>query len=297
MAQVVKNESFAIMLIVVAASSYGLYPSFTKLSYAAGVNQSYIIVFSTFIRALALSAFAFFFQKHSLRSLFPLRPAVLFAALLQALSIIGILGSLLYIPAPVMITIVFSHTFMLLLYSGYRGIEQLTPAVIASTLLALLGVGLVVDVFSESAELEVFGLSLAFMGALATAGRFFLFGQLAKAIPSVIVGGSTLFFAFFFLLPIFYFQPPAPPMTLPAHGFVWASALTLSFGSLLTFYALSIVSAFRISFILKIEPIFTSLFAVLLLGEVLSLTRYIGMALVLLSLFFYEFYRRVANSS
>src|SRR5690606_5880797 len=104
------------------------------------------------------------------------------------LSIIGVLASLQYISAPVTITIVFTHTMMLFLYFAYRREVALQSSTVLSILFALLGVALVVDLWGNHDSNSYLGISLAFMAAIASAVRMYLFGRQLQTENPAIVG-------------------------------------------------------------------------------------------------------------
>lgn len=288
-----KNINLGILLLICAAASFGFYPSMAKLAFKEGVNQSYLIICTTGVRAIALILFAGLVQKHAFKGILDFSRDSIVSGLLQALSVIGIIASLEYIPGPVMITIVFTHTIMLLIYSACKGRLVLSTSAVATTIAALVGVSMVVDLYSNFANVNVIGVCLAFIGALATASRFYAFGELAKTIPSVIVGARALSYATLFLLCLIYFQEPRGPTSQISFFYVFGCALSLAVGSILVFYTLSLMDIFRISFILKLEPIFTSIYAIAMLGEILKPVQYLGIFLVLLSLILYEYFERL----
>jgi drug/metabolite transporter (DMT)-like permease len=82
-------------------------------------------------------------------------------------------------------------------------------------------------------------------------------------------------------------QLPVTPM-----GFTWLAVASgsLSLATFAMFYGVSLLGAFRYSLFAKMEPVFTSLFSVWFLGEILKPQQYIGIGIVIGSLVLYQTY-------
>jgi hypothetical protein len=92
---------------------------------------------------------------------------------MQAVSIFGIIAALKFMPGPIVITILFSHTIMLLIIMRIKGELKVSPLLAVVTLVALLGIALVVDIFSNVRGISVPGLILAGVATIATATRLY----------------------------------------------------------------------------------------------------------------------------
>lgn len=276
-------------MAVCAAASFGLYPSAAKLAYADGANQSFLIITTTFARAGAL-LLAALLEKRTLLEIYKKSGEAIWSGFLQAVSIFGIIASLLYIPGPVMITIIFTHTIMLLFLMAYKGEIRLTWLALGSTLAALVGIGLVVKVHSHFAGVHKGGLLLAFIGAIATTSRFYSFGNQVKETAPSVVGARSFAYAALFTLLLAFIQTPAAPQSPTGLYWVGACCLSLSLGSVVTFYAMSLIGSFRLSLTMKLEPIFTSMYAILLMHEILDPLQYFGIGLVVSSLLVFQYF-------
>ena len=73
-------------------------------------------------------------------------------------------------------------------------------------------------------------------------------------------------------------------------GYVWLAlaAVSITLGSFGMFYAVSLIGSFRYSLFMKLEPVFTALFSIALVNEVLKPQQYIGMGIVISSLVIYQ---------
>lgn len=283
-----KSEIRGLVIAGLSAVVLGLYPPAAKVAYADGANSVCIILVTTFFRAASLVIFCIATGRTLVTTGEPLL-RIFSGGFFQAISIIGVLGSLAYLPGPVALIILFSHTIMLLLFLAYLGQATLTPVAVASTLAALLGLSFVVDVWSNLSGLNLIGISLAFMSAIATMSRLYVFGVQLQGSDPAAVGARTFVGAFVCILGILLYQLPIPPHS--AAGYLWLAAASMSLivGTFGTFYSIALVGAFRFSMMIKIEPIFTALFSIIILGEVLKLTQYLGMALVVGSLMYYQY--------
>lgn len=282
------GKFLGILAIVAASVVYGLYPTHAKLAYQHGVSQTFVIIFSTFVRALALTLVAACWQKHSVKRIIAFDQASFKAGIFQSISIFGIIYSLKYISGSVMITIVFTHATMLIVFTSWKEGLRLKLSTLASVILALVGVALVVNILNGVEKLNLFGVSLAFLAALATAVRMYIFGQQAKTIPSIIVGARVMFIAGILNLVLVFLQKPIGPSDLSTWINVLICSGSLAAGGILTFWALSVLDVCNISVLAKIEPICTTIYAYLILNEVLFTSQYVGMIFVISSLVAYQ---------
>lgn len=286
----VSENNLAILLILTAALSYGLYPSLTKLAYQQGATVATVVILSTVVRAAVLRMALLYLQRERRRRLLSFDRATVIASVMQVASIFGMLFSVKFISPAVMITLVFTHTSMILLYNTATG--QISPSImqLCTTLTALLGVSCIVNVFNGFEDVAIFGVLLALTAAIATAIRFLLFEKLAQEDVSLAIGFRVMLLASMLSLPLCLYEP----FTFDGFFLILLSGLALGLGTVLTFYALSLVSALKISLFLKVEPIFTAIYAFFILGNALHAVQYVGMLLVLGSLYANEYFERRA---
>lgn len=278
-----------IVLSVLCAMAFGIYPSTSKMAYRDGANPVFLIIATTFLRALLLFVVCFF-QRKSVYCKRKELMRVASAGFFQAVSIFGILASLVYLPGPVTITIVFTHTILLFLLLVIRKEVTMDVVTLCISLVALLGVACVVDLWGNNDFTSYFGICLALIGALASVARMYLFGkQLEQGDPSIV--GAQIFFAtFLFTTLLVFYDMPIGPQTLQGYGWVLVSGLSLALPTYGMFYCISLIGSFQFSLLMKIEPIFTTVFSILILGEFLKTTQYVGILLVIVSLVLYQFH-------
>lgn len=277
-----------LLFALLSAAGFGVYPAAARFAYADGANATFIMLLTTGVRLLAFWAFCSLTHKR----LFARRQDTqrgMIGGFFQAISIAGIFGALLYLPGPVMIIIVFTHTLMLLFFMAWKREVALDAVTLVTTLAAFMGLTFVLDIWSQTRTYDLFGMGLAFAAALATATRLYVYAHEMKTRSPAIVGAENFVFAFLFLLPLAAFMPPALPDTATGLGFALAGAVTQAAATLSMFYGIAALGAFRFSLFLKLEPVFTALFSVLLINEMLSWHQYAGMLAVLASLVTYQY--------
>ena len=278
-----KQEKIGVLLCLCTAVIMGLYPPMAKLAYDEGANIAFVVLLTTFMRFIALYGFA----KWQRQKLFQTKRDVKLgfsAGFFQACSIIGILGATYFIPGSIVIIIMFTYSLMLLFFSAWRGVYKLNKANIFLTFIALFGLAMVLDFFNQEITLNLIGIGLAIMSAFATFARIYIFGIHDKGKSPAVIGAETFMIAVIVLGLLSLWQTPIAPET--AYGWMMASlsGLSLAIGSFGIFYGVALLGAYRFSMIAKLEPIFTALFGLLLLSEVLSVVQYVGMIVVIISL-------------
>ncbi|MBL8637373.1 MAG: DMT family transporter [Alphaproteobacteria bacterium] len=282
-----RKETLGVLIALASAAVFGFYPPATRGAYADGVNPAFIILFTTFWRTASLSLFCLGTKRPLLRKKENIKNGIL-NGFFQTASTVGILGAMQFLPGPVVITIVFSYTLMLYLFLVFKGEEKLNPQTLIPVFFAFIGLTLVVNVQDKLEEVSLPGLCLAFMAAIATATRVYAYGNVLKKNDPAVIGAETFIFTLLFCSLLTFYQTPLLPQS--TMGWVWAgsSAAALSLGSFGMFYGISMIGAFKFSLLTKLEPISGAIFSVILIGEKLSPTQYLGMATVILSLLAYQ---------
>jgi drug/metabolite transporter (DMT)-like permease len=275
------------ILILSAALSFGLYPAAAKLAYADGMNATSLVLITTAARTFTLVGAAWLRGINFHQITAEMRDSM-WGGACQAATIFGIIFSLRYIPGPVMITIVFTHTLILLAILHVRGEGAMSTHALVSSIAALLGIMLVVNLFGNAGELKWLGIALAFLGAVTSAIRVYTYGKQVRDTAPELVGARAFLIALIFLLPLLLFETPTAPHKASGAVGVLLACLSLSVGTLCTFRALKILGSFRCSLTLKFEPVVTCLFSWWILDERLSPSQYLGIGIVLGSLVFYQ---------
>lgn len=289
------REIIGIIIAIGSALVFGLYPAATRGAYAEGANVIFIILFTTFFRAGTMSLFCMASKRKLFKSKNDIKTAVE-NGFFQMASIIGILGGMAFLPGPVVITIMFSYTVLLYLYLVFKREEKLNAVTLLSVVMALIGLSMVVGAQDKFVDLSMIGLILAVMAALATATRMYRYGALLKRLDPAIVGAETFIFVLLFSCLLMFYEWPVTPVS--SQGWMWAgvAALSLSIGNFGMFYGIQLLGSFKFAFFIKLEPIFGAIFAFMLIGETLTITQYLGMGVVVVSLCIYQLMQNNLNA-
>ncbi len=278
---------------LLASITFGVHPTAARAVYAAGGSASLVIVATTAARALSLYVFCLLTKKPIFQAKADW-PIAARGGFFQAVSVLAIFFAFTTLPGPVAITITFTHTLMLLFFMAWRGETKLDRATVAVTVAALGGLSMVLNIWQPQGAISAAGVMLALTAAVGTMSRLYVFGHQTKVRPPAVVGAETFLCAALFVLPVFLWQPLALPVRPSGYGWLALSCAAMSAGTILMFFGIGYLGAFRYSLLAKLEPVFTSLFAALLIGEVLGAMQYAGIAVVVGSLALYQYveYRR-----
>lgn len=276
-------EYLGLIICVASAIIFGLYPPAARAVYQDGGNITFVILVATACRLVGLYIFALT-QKLSLFNKFEDYKLNFYAGVFQALSIIGLLAGSFFIPGAVVVIIMFSYSLMLLLFSAWRKEVRLNKVNICSTLCALMGLFFVLNISNQGTSYPLAGILLALLAAFATFSRTYIFGKQRNHRHPIAIGVETFVVAFICLLPLMFWQLPQPPSSNIGYIMMLISALSLTIGSYGMFYGISYLGAYKFSMIMKLEPIFTTLFGIILIGDFLQFSQYFGIFLVLMSL-------------
>ena len=285
------NAKLGIVLAVLSAMIYGWCPAPARAVYADGANMMFVALASIFCRALCMSAYSVFrgFRLFSSETNWK---RTLLSGLFQALSVIGIMGSLAYIESAITWVILFSYPLFLLMFQMVRGEHPKSPLAAIITLTALGGLAIVLDVGSVQSGANTVGVLLAFMGAVATTFRFYIYGKQMETMSPVVVGAENFIVALALLLLASLFMHPVLPQTLVGGGWMLVSVISMTAGSFLGFYGVGLMGSFRWSLLSKMEIIFVTLFSTFFFNEILKTSQYLGMLVVMGCLVAYQYVAR-----
>lgn len=270
-----------------SALAFGLYPAATQLAYKHGGNASFVIIVTTFARAFALLLFCLIRKKRCIPERDSWR-TVICGGFFQAISAVSLLGSLLFLPGPVTMTIFFTHTILLLFYLVLRREMKLTVSTALTTIVALIGVSLVVDVWHNTNSVQWQGVGLAMIASIATMSRLYVYGKQLHMSDPAVVGAQAFSVAALLTTCIAFISTPTSPTSLGGLLGVALSCLSLIFGTFTMFYGIAAAGSFRYSLTIKIEPAFTAMFSWLVMDQTLVSTQYMGILLVIASLIVYQ---------
>lgn len=281
------RKTAGILLTILSAVLYGLYPSCARAVYADGGNEVFMMTLTTIMRTAGLYLFCLYMKQQIFQTRLHIRLGVQ-GGFFQALSALGIFSALNFLPGPVVLIIVFSHTILLMVYLMWRGDLKVEAGTIVTTVMALLGLTFVLDLWNQTTALSIPGFLFALMAALATLSRLYVYGEQTKIRSPAAVGTEAFVFSSLFLLLTFIYKLPAMPQSL--EGIMWTivGGVSMAVATVSMFYGIGLLGAFQFSLLLKLEPVFTSVFAAIILHEILAPHQYAGILLVIGSLVIYQ---------
>lgn len=282
-----KMQRLGICIAVVTAIVFGAYPAAVRGVYESGGNAVFMVIASTLTRAVFLSTYCLATKKPLFQSAEDAQKAFV-GGFFQAVSVLGIFAGLVFLPGPLVLIIVFTHTLMLLLYMAWRGEIELDAFTVWTAVMALVGLSLVLDIWHVQPTSSLIGMAASFIAAVATVSRLYVYGHQTKTRSPAVVGAESFLVASLFTLVAALFQAPAMPASGVGQLFSVIACLSLSIGTFGMFYGISLLGSFQWSLFSKLEPIFTAIFSTLILHEVLAPYQYFGMIVVIISLVLYQ---------
>lgn len=285
-----------ILIILSASVLFGFSWPTVRGAYLEGANNICVIMVTTFLRGVFLAGFCFYKKQSIFENKADLVTG-LRSGFVQAVSVIGILGSMVYLQAPIAIVLLFTSTLMLLFFLWFKGEIEINKWLLITTAICFVGISFVVDVWNAKLSDNLIGYILIAVGAIATTSRMYIFGRQVQHKPPAVVGAQTFVFAFLFLLLLPLYKMPELPHTMLGYVWVILGGLTASLATFAMFFAIAKVGSFHFSLYNKLEPVFGSIFSAILIGEILGIGQYIGMLIVIGSLVSYQVWdhRRKTN--
>jgi len=156
--------------------------------------------------------------------------------------------------------------------------------------IALAGLGLATGFSQQGLDLRGLGLAVfAMLGAAFTILANAEAGRDANALSVCLY--MMVAAALVLTVPLALLGPVSWPVTAAGWGGLVGVAVLATLGTLTFFAGMPMVGTTRAAMISNLEPILGILLAVLLLGETLSLTRWLGVALVIAAIAGMEYLR------
>ncbi|MGH7652665.1 MAG: DMT family transporter [Gemmatimonadaceae bacterium] len=195
----------------------------------------------------------------------------------QALITYLSLHALQYISVGPLAFLFYTYPAWVTLLAALRGVERLTPLSVSALALALIGVTVIVGVRTTE-KLNPIGVTLALASALLYSAYLPLLNHFQQRVPALVsaflvaLGAGVSFVLVAAFGKQFYF---------PSELAVWSNILILAVVSTVIAFSalikgLSVLGPVRTSIIATVEPFFTAMLGVAILGNELTITMLIG---------------------
>ncbi len=280
-------------LVVLSTGAIAVVPSLAKLAYDGGSDALTVIAG----RCVATAAVCFLVTIILGRPLRIPGRSLAFSlglGLLYAAHLYGLLGAVMYLPVNMVILIYFLHPLIIRVIAICAGHEKASALRLGALVGGVIGLGLAVGFSREG--LSGMGIALAFMAALMAAvviagSSLAMRNSDSLAVTSYMMLSAALCLAVFSLV--------QSDMKLPVTAEGWLGfggvAIAYTIGTLTFFGAIPLLGAVRAAMITNLEPMLGILFAMLILGERMSLIQVTGIAMVIASIFAMEMARPAAR--
>lgn len=277
-----------VLLALMAAAIYAIVPNFVRLAFLNGVPALETVSFRTIAVALVLGIIAVL-TRQSFKVPWAAWPSLVGQTCATLLVSVCYLASLQFIP--VTLSVVIFYTFPLIILVGAPFIEGHVPN-LARTGVAVLGfAGLWVALAPDFGQLPLFGLVLAFLGAIGCAMQFFTGRVLSRHMPSAAFGSLVHVMLIPVIVPLAYGltggsfallgSAPVGPYALIA---VAGACLAYVSGYFLHMSSVRAAPASVVAPFFNFEPLVTTTIAFLLLKETLTQNQMLGGAMVFAAL-------------
>ena len=266
-------------MIIVSAFSFGSISVLTVLTTRAGTP---LLTAMAWRYVLAVGLLGASVSSAQLRTIGKWRivQLMLIGGLGQALITYLSLHALEYISVAPLAFLFYTYPAWVALLAAIRRTDRLTPARIVALGLALAGVTIMVG--APTGKLNPIGVILALASALLYSAYLPALGQVQEGVPALhaallLITGAAISFVIAALFASELFIPRSIP--------VWVNILLLAFVSTVIAFSslikgLSVLGPVRTAIIATVEPFFTVMLAVLVLGNQFSAATLIGGVLI-----------------
>lgn len=268
-----------VAIALAGAFCYGFNISFASLAAQFGVSGP-VLVSYRMIAMLALAALALVLLRTPFFIPRSERGGILLIGLTSVGVGVGYLSAVAFIPVTVAAVIFYTFPILIVIATPFIDRRPLTLTMVFVTLLAFIGIVLVVGPAIDALDWR--GIALAFVASLSAAIQFFA-GTRCKTTPlaSKILGAQLVALPFTLVIAIVAggMKPPSILMNAP-----WAVGITIvgfMFGFLFQMLALNRIPASAAGLAFCAEPVIAALSSALILGERLGPVQYAGGALVI----------------
>lgn len=285
-------KATGIGIVLFSAFLIGMAPNAAKIAYLDGANPLTVICFRTFIGAIGLALFLALRRDPERSPPGNMRKSAV-AGFAQVLTALGFLGAVAFIDVTLAALIFYLHPFLIAAIGHLRGEARMTPVQFACIAAAIAGLGLVLGVRFSS--LDPVGLGLSILGMLAITLLIFSVADVSKAIGPVRANFQMTLWSSLYLAAIIaaasvlgWSEAIALPVSVTGWIAIIGTGVTTTAGYVLFFVGARLIGTTRAAIWTITEPLFAIFVAVLLINEHLTVLQWIGVAIVIASLFRFE---------
>jgi len=274
-------------LALASSITFSLNLSLARLSYDSGANPLAV----NLVRTIFLSLCLFIFLKATGRpASLPRRERTLclLLGLVWAVQMIGLLVAIAFIPVGLVVLTYYTYPLMIAAIAAALGQERLTVPSLGLMVLAF--IGLIISLQVPDGFLDWRGVALALVSALSMASVMFLSERFIHGRDSRIV---TLHIMLGVLGVLILMALAGGELSWPSDPIGWitvtGAAIFLALAITFLFMAIGLIGPLRTSMIDNGSPVWSILFAALLLGEMLSPLQLSGALLVVAAIIANQF--------
>ncbi|MFT5549416.1 MAG: drug/metabolite transporter (DMT)-like permease [Candidatus Azotimanducaceae bacterium] len=290
------RQYFGIGMVLLGAIVIGLMPSATKIAYQEGANPLAVITLRCIIGMLGIGVYMLLSNRSFKIAKTALRYSTL-SGVAQVFNSIGLLGALAYLDVSITVLIFSCFPFLIVIVEHYTGRSKMTLFVMGCITLALAGLAMALSLSFEN--LNPIGLLLAVVALISVTFMILIVSKSTKQIGTIpanfymTVWASLYFLIFAILAPLTGLVDAASfPETSRGWIAILVTGITFSLAYVLFFTGASIIGMTRASILSISEPIMVILFAVVILDESLLAVQWVGVLLIIVSLFVMEMPRK-----
>jgi drug/metabolite transporter (DMT)-like permease len=282
-----------ILFAVVAAIGLGAITTQAKLVFGDGGNAITLMVFrfvlSSLLIGLLLSA-----KGISLQIAKGTRLDAILLGVVWSAAMIAYLMSVQQISVSLAVLILYSYPIMVLLVGMFTGKVAVSFFTLAVFLAAFIGLCLALS--GDSVELNIPGISLAFIAAVGAAFTFLRGASVATRLDPMVLTFWVNAIGILLILPLVVGEFRTPQGIIGWLALGGATAFYV-IAILCQFQALARLPAATAAFVFNMEPVVSLLLALLVLGERLGVWQWCGVVLVLAAMFANSVYGRRDSAS
>jgi drug/metabolite transporter (DMT)-like permease len=251
-----------------------------------------VITFRTVIGAVGIALYLSLRRQWSRRGVQAFRRSAI-SGLAQVLTALGFLGAVAFIDVSLAALIFYFHPFLVAVVGHFRGDMAMSPIRTVCIGTAITGLALVFGVTFTT--LSPLGIGLSLVGMIAITVLIFVVADVSKAVGPIPANFYMTLWSSLYLLPIVVVGPWlgwVDEMALPTSSKGWIAVLgagvTTTTGYVLFFVGARIIGTTRAVIWTVTEPIFAIFLAIILVNEWLTPWQWLGVVLVIASLFKFE---------